>query len=799
MIFRNTQTCSNCGTKAATAASFCPSCGTRLAGGGRICGHCNTENRGDAKFCRSCGHGLEHSETPLVGQHRWLRGETDFAVRIEADDLSHLLRRQLKIEPGTQALFVEGGAVQATIAPGSYTLDTLPQRVREWASGRVKEQVSILLVDTVPTDLQFNLGGIFTNDPLRIGFTIRMQTEVEQTAKFLINLLRGRERYSIDDLRQYLYPEVVQIAEYWVRQHSAQELAENFPLRAQFEVALEEALKTTFAQTGLRFLQIRAMEFNLEHLDRINGTISKARLMDEELAADMLLAEAELNTALETAEHAGKSELELDAIHKKYQIKTEESELQFKRDFEKLAREQDLIELAKETREVEMEERRVALYARMRQAVMSDKIDEVETTAEFEAFLDDVDREKLLREKDKADLLRVWKEEGEDHEFERAYLLAKLEVERQYELRVIELKLRTDLDEQALEAELRLERMRATQQQEIEFAKQEFELKRKRAEDEYADSRKREEAQLQQEQNEADIRQDEMRRKSQVALGGEEHDEEIRQLRAEMELGLDGLRGMKQVRLEEARGRWELEEQKLKFKWDQRYQEMEWELQKQERENELELQRERIKNDYELNRLDKLGQLGAEALISISSVEQGKVIADLKQSEAFKEMTEDQILALAAKDSPEVAKAFQEKFKAIAEGQASENERELYERLLSEQQTMITDRTILMQEQLEAQRKGQRAQAQTQQEMFNKGMDTAAQIAKDVAQAAQRDQQGPIIINTSGATGKQVYPPGQGGDSGESGEGKTKNCPDCARAVEVEAKFCQHCQYEFPG
>lgn len=800
MIFRNTQTCASCGAKASTDAKFCPDCGERLAGGVRVCGACNTENRSNAQFCRNCGHNLDQSGAPDLARSRWLRNETDFAVRIEADDLSGLLKRGLTIEPGTQALFIKGGAVQATVAPGSYTVETLPQRIKSWVTGGISERITVLLVDTIPTDLEFNLGGIFTNDPLRIGFTIRAQAEVDEPGKFLINLLRGRERYTLENLRQYLYPEVVQIAEHFIRQHSAQELAENFNLRAEFELALEEALKKTFGQNGLHFLQIRAMQFNLEHIERISGKMGQARLMDDNLAADMLLAEAELNTALETAKAAGESEIQMDDLRRSFELRKSKADLQAKKDYEELNREFDLVALSEETRKVEMEERRAELYARMRQAVMSDKMDEVESTAEFESFLDDVDRQKLLRKKERADLVRTWDEESEDHQRARAHLLAMLQVEQNYELRAAELKLRIDLSEAELESELRLEKMRATKQQEIEFARWEYALQRRQAEAEYERDRQRQEAQLQQEQIEADIRQEEMRRKSQQALGAAESDEEIRQMRAEMELGLDGLRGMKIVRLEEARGKWELEQQQLQFKWDQQRQQMEWDLQKEERAIEMELQRERIQMDYELNRLEKLGKLGVEALISVSDVEQAKVIADLKKTESFKGMTEDQILALAAKDSPEVARALQEKFKAIAEGQANERERELYERLLAEGEGQRQETQKLMQEQLEAQRQMQLEQARTQQQMYDKGMETAAQIARDVAQASQGNQSQPVIVNTPGMVGgTQVVTPTGGRVAATGGMTGTKSCTNCGRAVLEEARHCEFCGHKFEG
>jgi len=84
----------------------------------------------------------------------------------------------------------------------------------------------------------------------------------------------------------------------------------------------------------------------------------------------------------------------------------------------------------------------------------------------------------------------------------------------------------------------------------------------------------------------------------------------LRQLDHELELGLKGLRGIKQARLDEERGQKELEWQDAQKKL------------------EVEMQRERVHMELELNRLDKLGTLGTEALIAASPAEQGRILAD---------------------------------------------------------------------------------------------------------------------------------------------------------------------------
>jgi hypothetical protein len=457
---------------------------------------------------------------------------------------------------------------------------------------------------------------------------------------------------------------------------------------------------------------VRTTELNLEHLDRIKGIRSKYALQ---------ISEAE-------AETEGKKRA-LD-----------------------LLKELNIQQLAEETAKVENEEKRAELYQRMRQAVMNGKMDEVRSEAEFTIFLDDMDRKKLLREQERAEMLQTWKEEGQDRERARAHLLAKLDLESSYELRAADLRLRTELSEKELEAELHMERMRANKQYEIDAARLDYDL-----------NRRRQEAQFERQQAEEKLRQDELAHKSKLGQGATEHDEEMRQLDKELELGLKGLRGVKQVRLEAERGQWELEQQKLEFQWKQRQSELE-----------IDMQRERIRLELELNRLDKLGQLGVEALIAASPAEQGSILADLKKTEALKGMSEEQILAAAAKDSPEVAHALAEKYKAIGEGKSGERERQMYEKLLAEKEGR--ERATI-----EA---WDKASARSK-ETTERALDRMA----DVAQAFARGQNNtPVMFTAPGVSGSSV-----------AGAGETKTCPTCGRFVAAESRHCEHCGHKFEG
>lgn len=768
--------CPKCNQPVARNAAFCSSCGERLSGGTRLCGACGAENRGDARFCGKCGQPLDQSAAPEIHGHRWLRPEGDFAIRVEADDLPGLLRRGLKVEPGTNAMLIDRGVNRGILPPGAYDLGNIVQRIADFVTGSIPERVTVLLVDVTPTDLDFSLGGRFTKDPLPIGLTVRVQVEVEAPTRFLVNVLKGRERFSKEDLRQYLYPEVVAVADRWLRSHTLEDLVTDPSQRERLELAIEEALRATFAQTGLRFIQIRTVELNLEPFEAIQGKYARANLIDHELAADLLLAETELRRLEQEARMDAEAETRLAEVKADFELRKAKLELETRKRFEELKQQQMLLDLAEDTRKVEMEERKAELYQRMRQAVMGDRMNEVRSEAEFEKFLDELDRDKLLREKEKADLKQAWAEQAEDHELARRHLLSKLELERNYELRLAALKLQSEYDrmegaaaQEKLEMEIELARKRADWETELRRREIAVELEVEREKDRLEKERTLAALELERLQREQERSQDE-----QDAM-----------------LGLRILEQMKKIQIlvEEEKRRVAREDELARLREQHRL-----ELERMEIE-----ERHRIsQREFELRRLQVAGELGAEALVAISGPEQARLLAELKETELLKGMSEEQILARAAERSPEVARALAEKFRAIAEGKASEREKELYERLLADQKQMLTElREIEERQKRETYEMWERSTARTLQSSEH-AMDRLA----ETAQAFAKSQGGqPVIITQPGGTPQVIYTSGtpSPGMPGAQQSGERKTCLNCGKAVPTEARFCEYCGHKFEG
>jgi RNA polymerase subunit RPABC4/transcription elongation factor Spt4 len=733
-IFR--QKCPNCGQIASRDAQFCPNCGGSLAGGTRICGVCNTENRSDAKYCKKCGSSLESSEAPEIRSHRWARHKDDFATRVETDDLTGLFKRGLQIDPGTNALLVYQGRVVDTVAPGVYTLETIPQHLTNWIrdlAGGVPKQVTALLVDITPAELEFQLGGRFTQDDLPIGISIRLQAEVRDAGKFLVNMLKSDVRLSMEDLRAYLYPEIVQTTDKWLRQHTLEQLVEDYSVRQKLELDLEEALRTTFAQSGLHFLYVRTVELNLEPYDHIKGVRGKYALQVAEFKAD------------------AQGKRTLYEVESGAEIDIAQARLKARQKLLELGKQVDLVEQAEEARKVEQEEKKAGLYELMLEVVKQKKMAEVRSEADFEAFLDQMDREKLLREKERQELLRTWKETAEDHELAHRHLLSKLEIERKSELNLAALKLQYDQDQQKLESEI--------------------ELGRKTAEFRWAMERRQLQEELENERARAEV----ARKKAQIT-------DEIERLqiardRDEALMAIELLGKMKEIRRLD-------DEEKLRIEREDWLARQRAGMEIKIQEFEIEERHRQAEREYELARIREIAKVSVEHLIVLSSPEQAQILADLKRTEALKGMSEEQILALAAEHSPEVARAFQEKYRALANRETDTRERELYERLMGE------NKEILRQMLAEADKSAQRIQ-----EMANHAMDRMAETAQAYARGGA--QTPPVIIMPGSGT-SQVVPGGL--EAGQQGEAAGyKLCPNCGRFVSVDAHHCEYCGHKFEG
>jgi|GEM_PF-5234715 len=410
------------------------------------------------------------------------------------------------------------------------------------------------------------------------------------------------------------------------------------------------------------------------------------------------------------------------------QIWEKESALEGRKRFFDVATEEEIQALAESAKEAELAEQRLDVLARTRKAVLRGEFERIRDEEEFAAFLDEQDTGRLLRQKTKDELKRTFAEEKEDHDLARRHVLEKLALERDFELKQMKLTHESRLEMDLLEHRHKLENMELDHRidQEKKVANE------TRIKD------------LQDYQDELD-----------KALKAAENDKEREMIRLEVkraksELGLLNLRQIKEIKI------WNEKEKMLIS------------LQEEEKRLELELKRQRQEHEQHLEYLKAISELGPEAMLaSIKNPEVAALLADTYKAKLRSGMNEGQILAEAAARSPEVAKAFQEKFKGQSsgdpmaqvtkiielvnqfKGQGADEIKQLYERMVS---VLLEDKTAVREDMRD--------------------------IARDAVSAPRQ----------AGPAGRDVASP-----AGESGLSAGGYCSGCGKWIEKGSNFCRHC------
>jgi hypothetical protein len=138
-----------------------------------------------------------------------------------------------------------------------------------------------------------------------------------------------------------------------------------------------------------------------------------------------------------------------------------------------------------------------------------------------------------------------------------------------------------------------------------------------------------------------------------------------------------------------------------------------------------------------------------------------------------------------------VISALTERYKAIAEGNASQKEKEMYERLLGEQKEWLDKMDELTEKRVgDLNRANERAL-----ESSKHALDTLADTAKSFANIRTSPS---VVIGDH----DNVTHPGYRSGRAQSGpplplDEEVKTCPKCGRQVEVSARHCPYCGNKF--
>ena len=334
----------------------------------------------------------------------WSANVEDFATRMTLGDFSGFFSKQLVVMQGTHAMIIDDGTYLGVVPPGTYTLQTFIDKLKFWRSAK---QVDVVLTrdDDVRVDLV--IGQLATAEELLVSVRLQLIVQITDVTLFTKNLLGNRTGMTIQGIADWIMPILTQALRDSVRQLSIAALTSP-KVRAILATALQDATKTSLLRYGISCIDIHTTEIVNEQYDEQRKKTGEIFLLDMTTQQQKKLDEV----------------LDKDTFRK---IEQREREIEL----EVLA---EHVEIDKSEADVALAIRRTEVRKNMRDAMQSDKFDEIKSEGEFDAFMLEIDKEKLLRDDERDELQKIFNAKKEDRDTARTHLVRQLELRRNAEL-----------------------------------------------------------------------------------------------------------------------------------------------------------------------------------------------------------------------------------------------------------------------------------------------------------------------------------------------------------------------------
>ncbi len=595
------------------------------------CLRCQTELLPNARFCSCCTFQAKFDTQPAVSGSEWTANAAEFAVRIRPENLKAWFSKGLNVDESQTGLLFESGRFTHELTSGRQKLESLPDRIRSYVTG---EKASAVLIRKGLFPLSV-LGRGLTPEGDEVSFDCEIGLQIGDRNTFYINMMQSADQVTAGDLMQK-FGGVARQAMFSVigRCGSAELLNVHPELQQRMVDAVADAVEPVAARWGMTI-----------------GYVSPPAFSNKQLA------EFQRERSLMIRE-----------------LRSEKLKQQFSEDKD------------------EIEIRRFQAARALADAKIKDAIEEAERTQEFDKVKAELRHSQTLHGLQLAETMdaavdsfaarnRQRTDTKDDNASLRAHLLAVAEVGRERELANLTFGFRKESLQQQHELD------DVSRGQKIKTAQEELdaEIQRLNATQIGQIDRWRRQREAQRQDRLADA---EVQAKTTQVVGDSDRDKAAKDFdenHRQQGAGID-LEAIRINKLSEAQAthlgrlqdvqRKEQENQSAAERSSHELAEDSKERERKGKMDELLL----LKDGPEIMQLLKMAE------IAVQSPAMSAAFGDVMKMAVAKGMTGEQLEQVMASQSPEVAKALQEKYRmqAAAAGNVAEVERAAFERLIAE-------------------------------------------------------------------------------------------------------------------
>lgn len=423
-IFSNI--CSNpeCNARVPKAAKFCNVCGEPASAADTNCGRCGAVVGAQSKYCWKCGVNLADQQKAPLFDNRWVRGEDDFAIRVDECDVKGFLTKGLIVEHGTRGMIFQRGRFCGYIDEGSYDVNGFLKKVNNFNQTTPS---SVVLVDAGDVELSLEAIKLYSQDQMEVDATFKALARLNDPEKLYTNAFKSRNQLSVGYLAGSLTNELRSALQTYVGMHSIEELYSNPQLRQEVERQMQLELEPIMERLGLDIVQLRFIDFVCPDYEPIRKEQARAKLaqrLREIMTTDRMSeikSEKDLEDFIRQTEH----ELEIKGLIRADEMDRLKRQFMFNRDKEILAQQ---IEIEGIRNEAERHEAKLKLIAEIERR-------NIEHQAQLQRDLsqakNDLEVKRIKLEMERLEAEQDFWEAEKAIELRKKSQMAELEVERE--------------------------------------------------------------------------------------------------------------------------------------------------------------------------------------------------------------------------------------------------------------------------------------------------------------------------------------------------------------------------------